>query len=316
VPALLAAGYAVTILSRNGEAPEGATTLRADLLDHAATKAAVQEAKATHLLHLAWHAGARDRWTSPANLDWVAATFALVQAFAAAGGKRAVCVGSCAEYDWDAETFSEDTPLRPATLYGAAKAAAGLALTKAAPSLNISLAWARVFFCYGPGEPPGRLFGDLVKGLKAGETVDCTDGEQRRDFLHTADIAAALTALLSSKTEGPINIASGTAIPVHELIIEAANQMGRLDLIRLGAIQRSPTDPPPVGGGESNNMNAIAIKQRITMLLADETFVQLLKFLVIGVFNTLFGYIVYALLVLAGMPEQPALGVAYIIGVT
>lgn len=63
-------------------------------------------------------------------------------------------------------------------------------------------------------------------------------------------------------------------------------------------------------------MNAAGIKQRITMLLADETFVHLLKFLVIGVFNTLFGYLVYALLVLMGMPEQPALGVAYIIGVT
>jgi putative flippase GtrA len=63
-------------------------------------------------------------------------------------------------------------------------------------------------------------------------------------------------------------------------------------------------------------MNTTAIKQRIVVLLADETFVQLLKFLVIGVFNTLFGYAVYALLVLVGMPEQPALAVAYIIGVT
>ena len=63
-------------------------------------------------------------------------------------------------------------------------------------------------------------------------------------------------------------------------------------------------------------MNATAIKQRLAVLLADETFIQLLKFLVIGVFNTLFGYAVYALLVLVGIPEQPALGAAYIIGVT
>ena len=132
VPALLAAGFRVTVLSRNGEAPQGAVALQSDLLDHAATKTAVQQAQASHLLHLAWHAGAKDRWTSPANLDWVSATFALVQAFAAAGGERAVGAGSCAEYDWSAITLSEDTPLRPATLYGAAKAAAGLALTKAA----------------------------------------------------------------------------------------------------------------------------------------------------------------------------------------
>lgn len=244
VPALLAASYRVTVLSRDGGAPPGMTGLKADLLDQGATIAAVRKAKATHLLHLAWHGGARDRWTAPANLDWVSATFALVQAFAAAGGRRAVGVGSCAEYDWSAVTLREDTPLRPATLYGAAKAAAGLALTKAAPALNLSFAWARPFFCYGPGEPPGRLFGDLVKGLQAGEPVACTDGVQRRDFLHTDDIAAALTALLSGDVQGPVNIASGGAIPIRDLIMEAANQMGRPDLIRLGAIRRPATDPP------------------------------------------------------------------------
>jgi putative flippase GtrA len=63
-------------------------------------------------------------------------------------------------------------------------------------------------------------------------------------------------------------------------------------------------------------VNAPTLKQRLAVLLADQTFIQLIKFLIIGVFNTLFGYLVYALLVLLGMPEQPALGVAYVIGVT
>jgi nucleoside-diphosphate-sugar epimerase len=265
VPALIEAGYRVTVLSRGGEAPNGAQALKVDLLDHASTRAAVGQAQATHLLHLAWHAGTKDRWTTPANLDWVSATFALVQAFAAAGGKRAVCVGSCAEYDWSAETLREDTPLRPATLYGAAKAAAGLALTKAAPSLDISLAWARVFFCYGSGEPPGRLFGDLVKGLKAGEPVNCTDGEQRRDFMHTADIASALTVLLSGGVEGPVNVASGQAIPVRDLIMEAANQVGRPDLIRLGAIQRPATDPAVLAADVSRLTSEAGFSPRYTL---------------------------------------------------
>ncbi len=265
VPALLASGYRVTVLSRTGEAPDGAAALRANLLDHAATNAVVQEAEASHLLHLAWHAGAKDRWTSPANLDWVAATFALVQAFAAAGGQRAIPVGSCAEYDWSAGTLSEDTPLRPATLYGAAKAAAGLALTNAAPALGLSLAWARVFFCYGPGEPPGRLFGDLVRGLKAGEPVDCTDGEQRRDFMHTADIAGALTALLASDAQGPVNIASGEAIPVRDLIMEAALQMGRPELIRLGAIPRPATDPPLLAADTRRLTQEIGFRPRYSL---------------------------------------------------
>ena len=151
-----------------------------------------------------------------------------------------------------------------------------MALTKAAPALNMWFAWARPFFCYGPGEPPGRLFGDLVKGLKAGEPVDCTDGAQRRDFLHTADIAAALTTLLSGEVQGPVNIASGKAIPVRDLIMEAAAQMGRLDLIRLGAIQRPAADPPRLAADVSRLTREVGYKPRynlkdgVTQVLAAE----------------------------------------------
>ncbi len=42
---------------------------------------------------------------------------------------------------------------------------------------------------------------------------------------------------------------------------------------------------------------------------------QFIKFLVVGVFNTAFGVIVYEVLVLAGMAPQPALALAYFIGI-
>ena len=42
---------------------------------------------------------------------------------------------------------------------------------------------------------------------------------------------------------------------------------------------------------------------------------QFLKFLVVGAVNTVFGYAVFAGLVLAGMPSVPALVVTYVVGV-
>jgi len=259
---LAKAGFDVIVLNRHGEAPAGMAGVSADLLDSDAVASAVREAEATRLLHLAWHADPRDRWTSAMNLEWIAATLHLVKTFRAAGGQRAVCAGSCAEYDWSDELLREDTPLRPATLYGAAKAATGMSLIKAAPTLNVSFAWARIFFCYGPGEPPGRLFGDLLRGLVAKKPVDCTDGLQERDFLHTADVAAALTALLGSDAEGPINIASGETIPVRELIMTASSQMQRPDLIRLGALPRPPTDPPRLAADVSRLRNEVGFRPR------------------------------------------------------
>ncbi|HSW83091.1 MAG TPA: GtrA family protein [Usitatibacter sp.] len=43
--------------------------------------------------------------------------------------------------------------------------------------------------------------------------------------------------------------------------------------------------------------------------------VQFLKFLLVGALNTLFGYSVFAALVLAGVPPVPALVLTYVVGV-
>ncbi len=241
VPALAAAGHDVTALSRSGRSVPGALrSVACDLLDRAAMARAVADARATHLVHLAWADGA-DRWHSPVNDDWADATGDLIAAFRDAGGQRALIAGSCAEYDWTgAGLLSEDTCLRPATRYGQAKARAGVAALAA----GISLVWARPFFVYGPGEPAGRLVGDLVRGLRAGREVPCTDGLQRRDYLHADDLGRALALLLDCAAQGAVNVASGNAIPVRDLIGEIAVQLGRPDLVNLGARVRAADDPP------------------------------------------------------------------------
>ncbi|TMV07033.1 NAD(P)-dependent oxidoreductase [Ruegeria sediminis] len=236
--ALAGAGHEVIALGR-----AGTSDIACDLLDREATTSATKQARASHLLHLAWHDGTRDRWTAPENLDWMAATLHLVREFARAGGERAVCAGSCAEYDWTVPMLTETTPLRPRSLYGAAKAGTGLALCAGQEALGLSIAWARIFFVYGPGEPPGRLFGDLISNLTANRLVDCTDGLQERDFLHVNDLARALLRLLEADLAGPVNVASGAAIPVRKLIEEIALQMRRPGLVRLGAVPRAADDP-------------------------------------------------------------------------
>lgn len=254
-------GYEVTALSRSGRAVAGVVGTTCNLLDPSSLSMVVKGLGATHLMHLAW-AGGSDRWSGPANLDWLTASLALLRAFAAAGGRRAVMVGSCAEYDWSGPVLSEDTPLRPATLYGAAKAATGLAAVAAARDMGVSLAWARPFFVYGPGEPPGRLLGDLVRGLRAGQAVPCTDGLQRRDYLHADDLAALLVALLDSDLTGPVNVASGQAIAVRDLIAEVARQIGRPDLVRLGARPRPVGDPALLQADVSRLTAALGMRPR------------------------------------------------------
>jgi nucleoside-diphosphate-sugar epimerase len=198
-------------------------------------------------LHFAWYAEHGRFWHAAENLDWVGATLWLVRRFSECGGHRAVLAGTCAEYEWGEAICSElGTELRPATLYGVAKNATNQVASAFARERQLELAWGRIFFVYGPRENDQRLLPTVARKLIAGRVADTTDGEQVRDFMHVADVARGFVALLDSTAIGPVNIASGEGVKVRRLIELVAGTVGAPDLVRLGALPRSPDDPESI----------------------------------------------------------------------
>ena len=158
VPRLLRDGWEVHAASRGRALAATPDVIEhaVDLLDPAASRALVDRVRPDALLHLAWYV-APGRWaTHPSNLDWVAASLELVRRAHEAGAQRVVVSGSGLEYDWQYGYCVEDqTPCQPHTLYGVAKHALRLLLEGYATHAGLSLAWARVFFLFGPHEHPG-----------------------------------------------------------------------------------------------------------------------------------------------------------------
>jgi len=215
-----------------------------DLLEGAAAGELMERVRPSRLLHLAWYAVPGEYWTSGENLRWLEASLRLVRAFAAVRGERATLAGTCAEYEWSRSRYREDeAPLRPATLYGASKLALGQVAETYASAEGFSLAVGRIFFTYGPGEPEGRLLPSIVRPLLEGRRAATTDGSPVRDFLHAADVADALVALLHSDVTGPVNIASGEGVAVRELVALAAEAAGRPELVDYGALPPRPDEP-------------------------------------------------------------------------
>ncbi|HYM02126.1 MAG TPA: NAD(P)-dependent oxidoreductase [Stellaceae bacterium] len=219
-----------------------------DLLESGAFPELMARAQPTHLLHLAWCTEPGVFWTSPENARWERASLALLEAFAASGGQRAVLVGSCAEYDWnreDGNPWRESDPCRPATPYGQAKHALGRAAMAFAEREGLSLAWARLFLMFGPGEDERRLLPSIVLALLRGKEAQCSSGRYIRDFSDTRDVAAALVSLVAAEYAiGPVNVASGRATSIAELARLLADMVGRPELLRLGALPDRSGEPP------------------------------------------------------------------------
>lgn len=250
IPALIRRGFRVAAVARTpGEAAPGVSWWAADLTDPGACRDLVRQVRPGLLLHSAWVTTPGRFWSSGDNIRWLEAGIALFSAFAQQGGARAVGVGTCAEYAPGDPVFVESrTPIRPTTVYGRCKAALAVALEAVQQVHGFSHAWGRLFTPYGPGEPGEKLLTAVATSLLSGETVACTDGLQRRDFLFVTDVADALAALLASPVTGPVNIASGMGLTLREVLDRLARSTGGEHLIRFGARQRPPGDADSMVG--------------------------------------------------------------------
>jgi nucleoside-diphosphate-sugar epimerase len=239
-PLLVAGGWDVhAVTSATPGASDDVTWHRADLLDANQRERLIETTGATALVHLAWCAKPPGYWTDPANLQWLAATVELARHFQTTGGLRSIIAGTCAEYEWSAQACAErSTPLKGQTLYGTAKAACGTVLDAFGAKTGLSVAWARLFFLFGPHDHAMRLVPSLVRDLSAGRPATCRAGNHARDFLHVNAAARALMALLESDVTGPVNIGSGVAVRVEQVARRIAH------VLDAGALLSIEPGPP------------------------------------------------------------------------
>ena len=169
LPLLLKAGHEVHAVSLKKKNPgiSGVNWHQADLKNRTPKpKDLFADIRPTHLLHFAWCTEPGSFWDDPENNQWVQASLELLKTFQMHGGERIVIAGTCAEYDWNEEICSEEeTPSRPATLYGNCKHELQLKANTFCEKYQLSLCWGRIFFVYGPHEHPARLIPSVINSL-------------------------------------------------------------------------------------------------------------------------------------------------------
>ncbi len=186
-------------------------------------RAIIEQAEATHLVHLAWYTEPSAYWESIENDRWLGASENLIRAFCEAGGRHVVIAGSCAEYGIAASVCSEiDAPAAPDSAYGRAKHRLHQISREICGAHSCGLAWCRIFFPYGPGEPKAKLVSSLIAAFRAEREPFGVAQDQARDFVHASDLGEAFAAIVAAKAEGIFNVCSGTPISIRELVGKVA----------------------------------------------------------------------------------------------
>ncbi|MHB8468985.1 MAG: NAD-dependent epimerase/dehydratase family protein [Gaiellaceae bacterium] len=202
----------------------GGQFVRGDVRDEGSIAPVLQGA--TVVVHMACD-NLRASLGRPVHTHHVNATGSLVTALAAvaAGVRRFVYVSSAEAYGSARTTpMSEDHPLEPTTVYGAAKAAGELYAQSVMRTYGIEATVIRPFNSYGPREHAGGTSAEVipkfVARIKAGlPPVICGDGSQTRYFtwVEESAVGIVLAAAAAELAGGAVNIAHGKGVSISEI---------------------------------------------------------------------------------------------------
>lgn len=238
VDALLAAGHAVTAVSRGRRSwPDWSGDVSRVALDlhDGATDPVSALGVPDVLVHLAWPGlpNYRDLFHIETNLP---ADCRFLRRMVEAGTPQVLVTGTCFEYGLQSGALREEKPAQPDNPYGIAKNTLRQYLEALRREHPFVLQWARLFYLYGPGQNPNSLIAQLDAAIERGDDLfPMSGGEQLRDYLPIERAARELALLVRSAAEGVFNCCSGVPVSVRTLVERRLRERGssmRLDLGR------------------------------------------------------------------------------------
>lgn len=236
---LLALGKDVTVVDNAATACKsalrrGATLVVADVRDAAKVTQALVGADL--VFHLAGNANGTRSVLDP-RFDFEAnalGTFNVVEGSLAAGVRRLVYVSSASTYGVPrAFPMAEDHPTRPFVPYGSSKLSGELSSLAMFHARGLPVVVGRPFCVYGAGENPDVALVEVGRYLRwhlNGRPIEVVGDADRktRDFVHVADVVAALLLIADRAPAGEVyNVGSGEETSMRELTSIIGDVTGR-----------------------------------------------------------------------------------------
>ena len=261
----VAAGHDVAVLTRSDDAalPGRAARIRGSLANPPWDEIARFGPEV--VVHAAWVTTPGSYMESPENEDWLRWSVGFASGLSRVGARRLLALGTCIEYAITGGLLKEDeTPVSPQSAYARAKVELHRRLLQDLQGSGVGLAWARIFYPYGPHEHPARLASSLIARIRAGEVLGLRTPRSTKDYIHEDDVGSALMTLAESGAEGTFNVGTGVGVTVEELARTLAGLAGRPDLVAVDAGARP--DPLDYVVADASRIRGMGWTPRVSLV--------------------------------------------------
>jgi GDP-L-fucose synthase len=237
----------VSALAKEGKDTRILSSAEIDLRDRDRTIAKIEDIKPDLIYHLAAKVhGLGGNTAFPAEMfaDNVRINMNVIDGAHASGCSKIVAVSTVAIYSSDAErpvvegAIWNGPPHKSEQAYGHAKRAMLAQLEAYATQYGIAYAYPIMTNIYGPHDRFDAVHGHVVPSLVAKFHAAATSGRPvevwgtgraERDFLFASDAADALL-MIADRHEGPINVATGSTVPIRAVVEILSRHTGVTDV--------------------------------------------------------------------------------------
>ena len=219
-----------------------------DLTDLEGVKSLILEIKPDIIFHLAaYGVDYQQQNICQAVSVNITASINLLESFLKNKGFRFVYTGTSLEYGHKSLPISEYDLSNPMSVYGITKSASVQLLSLISWQVRHgNLVILRPFSIFGLLEGSHKFFPQVIDKIHKGHPVQMTGGEQVRDYIYVEDLIDAyiMAAVVPLKTKVEIiNIGAGKGIPLKEIALNVAKQMGANEnLLQFGALPYRPEE--------------------------------------------------------------------------
>lgn len=195
-----------------------------DILDHRATADCVRVIAPAWVIHLAAvhfipYCNAHPYEST--NLNLLGTTNVLDALRTVASVEKVFFASTAAVYADSPTSVAETSPAIPLDIYGLTKRIGERLMHEFHVTTNVPCVIGRLFNAYGPHETNAHLIPEILRQVLEGkQIIELGNLSTRRDYIHTSDIARAISKLMACQTGefDVFNIGSGESFSAGEIV--------------------------------------------------------------------------------------------------